>query len=113
MESNRFGPNGLKGLIAAIRAKGLIPGVWMEMEVCSPGSVSYTHLDVYKRQGCNHRQFDRDADPVGGGDINLRAVQPAGGFYQQYPGRTCLLYTSGDGDSLFKQFGTGDFPQAY
>ena len=38
MESNRFGPNGLKGLIAAIRAKGLIPGVWMEMEVCSPGS---------------------------------------------------------------------------
>jgi alpha-galactosidase len=34
-------PNGLRAAADAIRARGLIPGIWFEMEVCNPGSKAW------------------------------------------------------------------------
>ena len=30
----RFGEAGLQGLLDEIRSRGMIPGIWLEMEVC-------------------------------------------------------------------------------
>jgi len=36
---DRFGPDGLPGIIQYIKSKGLIPGIWLEMEVCGEDAV--------------------------------------------------------------------------
>lgn len=35
---DRFGPEGLLGMINYIRSKGMVPGLWLEMEVCGANS---------------------------------------------------------------------------
>jgi alpha-galactosidase len=45
-------PNGMKVVTDRIRAHGLLPGLWFELEVCGPDSRAYTMTDhLLKRNG--------------------------------------------------------------
>lgn len=50
----RFGEYGLKGIIDEIKSKGMIPGVWLELEVCGENSNSANFPDDWfiRRNGC-------------------------------------------------------------
>ncbi|MHB9032778.1 MAG: glycoside hydrolase family 36 protein [Anaerolineae bacterium] len=60
---DRFGEQGLAGIIKYIRAKGLIPGVWLEMEVCGEDAAlgkkpdDWFLLNYGKRIGGGSRWF--------------------------------------------------------
>lgn len=60
LDSNRFGEFGLSGILQYIKKLGMIPGIWMEMEVCGENSE------------LNKRSDDwfllRDGVKIGGGD---------------------------------------------
>ena len=68
--------------------------------------VSYTHLDVYKRQSLNYQDlyasvsgvgFDQSEDNDGGqhGHITSGDISQSGGAFAGFAGiQTCLLYTS-------------------
>ncbi len=43
-------PLGLKATCAAIRAEGLIPGIWFEFEACNPGSQAWEQTDHQLRR---------------------------------------------------------------
>jgi alpha-galactosidase len=43
-------PHGLKATCDAIRAEGLIPGIWFEFEVCNPGSQAWEQTDHQLRR---------------------------------------------------------------
>ena len=45
LNSDRYGENGLKDLLDEIKINNLIPGVWMEMEVCSDSTRLYKQPD--------------------------------------------------------------------
>jgi len=51
-------PHGLRATAEAIRAKGLIPGLWFEMETCGPDSVLYQRTEWMLR---------RDGTPIAAG----------------------------------------------
>ena len=58
-------------------------------------AVSYTHLDVYKRQMLT--MVDRDAflfNPFLSGNVNVCKLTPASDGVRTQPVGSCLLYTS-------------------
>ena len=74
----------------------------MAMRFCPSSPVSYTHLDVYKRQGYDITQFSfTPRGDVGSGFITkatLKVKNTANGEYKTVATdqvfRACLLYTS-------------------
>jgi alpha-galactosidase len=48
--NRRAFPAGLKATCDAIRAEGLIPGIWFEFEVCNPGSQAWNQTDHHLRR---------------------------------------------------------------
>lgn len=60
---NRFGEEGLQGILSYIKSKGIIPGIWLEMEVCGEKAKLYNKPDSWflkrhgKRVGGGMRQF--------------------------------------------------------
>ena len=68
-------------------------------------AVSYTHLDVYKRQGLGDGTdgMGNRTGSTGGGEDVLLLIGQAEGLCQMGRHVGCLLYTSQVGDYLFSQ----------
>lgn len=67
--NDRFGDAGLEGIITRIRDRGMIPGLWLEIEVCDPksnlaGRPDYWFIQRHgKRVLSNSRLFFNFAEP--------------------------------------------------
>jgi alpha-galactosidase len=67
---DRFGEGGLKGILDTIRAKGMIPGLWLEMDVCSVESALVSRPDDWFLRRAGARVVG------GGGRLFLNFTHP-------------------------------------
>ncbi len=57
---DRFGPDGVPGLLNIIRERGMIPGIWLELEVCAPDSDTASQPDDWFLMRNGRRVFSND-----------------------------------------------------
>lgn len=68
--ANRFAPEGLEGVLQRIRSAGMIPGVWLELEVCGENADLGKQPDTWflqrngRRVGGGERWFMNFANPA-------------------------------------------------